>query len=568
MSSKVTSLSEAVALVEAGDRVHVVCNHSRWTAAARELVRQWWEKEPGFELSMLSLSSLGTLFFRGELVDKVITGYSGDVFPNFTPNPWFGNAYLDRSVAVEHWSFLAFAQRLHAAADGLPATVTGSIAGSSMAHNDGFAEIPNPFATGAAGEPDTVGLLQAYAPDVALLHAPIADRAGNIALGPPSLEGIWGALAAKRGAIVTVEKIVDDIRPWSHLTRIPAHRVLAVVEVPMGAHPGGLYAPHLPVDSYAEDLQFWSDTRDATRSEDFDDWIRHWILEPTTQDEYLARLGADRIEHLRTRADPRSWRDDAEANPPDLDAPVGAWEQAATYGARHLAQRVVARDADAVLAGAGVANLAAWLAVDQARAVGSDVVLTAELGLWGYEPTPADPFVFNHRSFPSATAVGDAEQVLGTLVGGPGTTVIGALGAAQVDKHGNINSTEVPGKAFLVGSGGGNDVASTAAENVIICTLTTRRTVEQVPYITSPGRNAQAIVTDLGTFERGADGTFVLVALAPGATSVGDRVAAIRERIGWDLQVADDLTELDPVTAEEVAALRTWDPQGLFLRPD
>ena len=58
----------------------------------------------------------------------------------------------------------------------------------------------------------------------------------------------------------------------------------------------------------------------------------------------------------------------------------------------------------------------------------------------------------------------DAEMVLGALVGGPGTTTIGCLGGAQIDRVGNINSTQVVPRPFLVGSGGGNDVASTAAE--------------------------------------------------------------------------------------------------------
>ena len=66
-----------------------------------------------------------------------------------------------------------------------------------------------------------------------------------------------------------------------------------------------------------------------------------------------------------------------------------------------------------MLAGAGVANLAAWLAVANARAAGSDVSLTAEIGLWGYDPTPADPFVLNHRNFGRSTMLGDAAMVLG-----------------------------------------------------------------------------------------------------------------------------------------------------------
>ena len=206
----------------------------------------------------------------------------------------------------------------------------------------------------------------------------------------------------------------------------------------------------------------------------------------------------------RRRAEPDSWRDDEAAHPPDLDAEPVAWEIAAVHGARYLADRVLALDADAVLAGAGVANLAAWLAVELAHDRGSPVVLAAELGLWGYTPTPADPFIFNHRSFPTATMLGDAEQVLGGLVGGPGTTLVACLGAAQIDRHGNINSTVIGDSVFLVGSGGGNDVASSADEVVVMSTLTRRRAVADVPYVTSPGIRVRAFVTDLALFERDA----------------------------------------------------------------
>ena len=178
---------------------------------------------------------------------------------------------------------------------------------------------------------------------------------------------MWGALAARRGAIVTVERIVPSLTQFSDLVRIPAHRVLAVCEAPLGAHPGGLYTGALPVEGYGEDYEFWVEARAATRRDDYDDWIRHWILEPETHDEYLDRLGGARIERLWAKASPDSWRVDAEEHPPDLEAPVNAWETAATFGARHLAERVDALGAHAVLAGAGVANLAAWLGVELAR---------------------------------------------------------------------------------------------------------------------------------------------------------------------------------------------------------
>src|SRR6476646_8512872 len=146
MPDKSATLSDAIAQhVRAGDVLHPVVGHTRWTAATREVVRQFWDRDPGFTLVMLSLSSLGALFFRGGLVRKVTTGYSGDTFPNFTPNPWFARAYESGAVEVEHWSFLAFSQRLEAAAKGLPAIVTRSIADSSMEGNAAFARAATPF---------------------------------------------------------------------------------------------------------------------------------------------------------------------------------------------------------------------------------------------------------------------------------------------------------------------------------------------------------------------------------------------------------------------------------------
>jgi acyl CoA:acetate/3-ketoacid CoA transferase beta subunit len=343
---------------------------------------------------------------------------------------------------------------------------------------------------------------------------------------------------------------------------VPAHRVLAVVECPMGAHPGGLFTGDLPVDGYGEDYDFWVDARAATRADAdvYDAWIEKWILSVESQDEWLRKLGDDRIAQLRAKSDPESWRRDEASLPPDFDAPVNAWERAAVCGARYLADRVIANNADAVLAGAGVANLSAWLGVHLARERGSDVQLTAEIGLWGYEPTPADPFVLNHRNFPTATMLADAQLVLGAIVGGAGTTTIGCLGGAQIDRAGNINSTRIEPRPFLVGSGGGNDVASTATENVVVATLTPARTVEQCSYVTSPGERVRALVTDLATFEK-HDGELVLTAL-DADTTVDD----VRELVGWELHTAGDIATRSPIDAADVAALRKWDPQGWFLR--
>jgi acyl CoA:acetate/3-ketoacid CoA transferase beta subunit len=162
--------------------------------------------------------------------------------------------------------------------------------------------------------------------------------------------------------------------------------------------------------------------------------------------------------------------------------------------------------------------------------------------------------------------LGDAGLVLGTLVGGPGTTTVACLGGAQVDRVGNINSTLVPGGPFLVGSGGGNDVASVAAEALVVAILTPDRTPSECGYVTSPGRAVRALVTDLGTLEKADDDELVLTAVPAGDGAIDDRIIAARAACGWDLAVASDVRELPAPTAAEIAALRRWDPRGWFLR--
>src|SRR4029079_17476648 len=155
-------------------------------------------------------------------------------------------------------------------------------------------------------------------------------------------------------------------------------------------------------------------------------------------------------------------------------------------------------------------------------------------------------------------------------VGGAGTTTIGCLGGAQIDRNGNINSTMVPGGAFLVGSGGGNDVASVAAECIVVATLNPTRTPSECGYITSPGRAVRALVHDLGLLEKagsgGADDELVLTAVPAGPEPLAERIERARAACGWQLLVAEAVGELPAQEAAEVPALRGWDRRGWFLR--
>ena len=276
-----------------------------------------------------------------------------------------------------------------------------------MAENEAYARVDTAFGP--------VGLLAPLQPDVALLHAPVADRAGNVALHPPLLEGVWGALAARRGAIVTVEQVVDDLRPWSHLVRIPAHRVLAVVEAPLGAHPGGLYTGDLPVDGYGEDYDFWVDARAATRRDDYDD-VDPRIGCSTSRRRSNGSTGSATSASSACAPKPRPTRGTStrRSTPPDLDAPVNAWERAAVWGARYLAdaRRRARRRRGARRRGrrqlVGVARRAA-----RAGRRGAKCSSRPRSVSGATTPTPADPFVLNHRNFPTATMLGDARDGAG-----------------------------------------------------------------------------------------------------------------------------------------------------------
>lgn len=451
---------------------------------------------------------------------------------------------------------LTFQQRIEAAARGLPALVTGSLQGTDMATNDGFQVVDTQFGP--------VGLVGPLAPDVALIHAPVADVHGNVAMTGPMMEGVWAGWAARRGALVTVDRVVDSLAGHGNAVRLPAHRVLAVVEAPFGAHPGGVFAPGLPVESYGEDIPFWNEIAAAAKT-DFDQWSRRWCLEITSQDEYLRRLGADRLEWLKGRSDPSSWQADDEAHPVDEAAAVTPQEIVAAVSARELAARVQAVRADALLAGAGISNLAAWVAADTSRRQGFNVRLTAEMGMWGYSPTPADPYIFNHRSFPGAQMLNDCSSILGLVVSGPGTRTVGALSGAEIDRRGNINSTRIPGAAFVLGSGGAADVAARADECVVSVVAHPRRLVDRCAYITSPGERVAAVCTNLGILRKQEDGELRLSAVLEGDDPLDDRVRRMKDACGWDLEVIREIEEVPAPSAKDIMALRFFDRERILL---
>ncbi len=575
-SSKVMPITEAIArFVRPGMTLHALSTTSRPNAILYEILRRFWGRDPRFTYVSISLTGIAVAFVHGGLLRRAITTFVGDSYPTPGPNPVYVKAFLEKTLEIEHWSMLTLPLRLKAAAMGVPWHPTRSIVGSSMAdeNRDLFRVVENE--PGTADDEGPTGMVRALAPDVSLVHAWAADPSGNVLLAPPYGEDVYGALAAKEGAIVSVERIVsaDFLRRNNHLVRIPSYVVRAVSLAPLGSHPSGISGRGVPeLETYAEDYTFLSELRRASKSaERLDAWIREWVLDVPDHDAYLRKLGFDRILFLKGKADSDSWMPELSELEPriDLDAPPNAIETMIAVAARKIAERARAEGYRTILAGVGASNLAAWLANVRLREEGWDSELMAELGFYGYSPRPADPFIFNYRNLPTCKLLTGIETTMGIFMGGRNNRCIGALGAGQVDRLGNLNSTNIPGVTYLMGSGGSNDIASSAREVVVCAPQDASRLPDHVPYVTSPGRRVRIVVTDLGVLEKrekGEGAELILAGVYPDGDAPLDALARrAAERCGWRLRVAPDLALIPPATKEETTLLRLWDPRRQFL---
>jgi glutaconate CoA-transferase subunit B len=157
----------------------------------------------------------------------------------------------------------------------------------------------------------------------------------------------------------------------------------------------------------------------------------------------------------------------------------------------------------------------------------------------------------------------------------------GLLGAAQIDKFGNINTSLIGDikrpKIRLPGSGGANDIASSASRVIISVIHEKRRFVEKVDFITSPGflagwksRNDAGlifggpykVVTDLGIM--GFDPTTKMLKLE--GVHEGVAVQEVLNNTGFELPVATSLQKIHPPNKQELRILRQIDPEKVMLR--
>jgi glutaconate CoA-transferase, subunit B len=238
--------------------------------------------------------------------------------------------------------------------------------------------------------------------------------------------------------------------------------------------------------------------------------------------------------------------------------------EAVTYTADEMMAVAAARrlvNGTVCFVGIGLPSEAANLA----RAThGPDCVLIYESGTIGAKPAQLPLSIGDGELAETADTVVSVPEIFSYWLQG-GRIDVGFLGAAQIDSHGNLNSTVIGDydrpKVRLPGAGGAPEIAAWCRETFVMLRQTPRAFVERLDFLTSVGRprgggGVSCVVTDLGVLEPDREsGELVLTELHPDVT-VEDAQAAT----GWELRVAPDVRRGSPPTTEELQALHALKP--------
>jgi glutaconate CoA-transferase, subunit B len=200
-----------------------------------------------------------------------------------------------------------------------------------------------------------------------------------------------------------------------------------------------------------------------------------------------------------------------------------------------------------------------------------DLVLIYESGTIGAKPGAVPLSIGDGILAETADSVVSVPEIFNYWLQ-PGRIDVGFLGAAQLDKFGNINTTVI-GSGYadpwvrLPGAGGAPEIAAACKEVIVVVRQSKRSFAERVDFVTSvgfgegvgtrqrlglTGGGPRLVITDLGVL-RPDPGTeqLVLVGIYPGVS-----VGQVRDNTGWDLVVSPDLEDVRPPSQAELSALR------------
>ena len=250
---------------------------------------------------------------------------------------------------------------------------------------------------------------------------------------------------------------------------------------------------------------------------------------------------------------------------------IRATEIMAAAGAREL------RDGEVVIVGLGLPEVATVLA-KRTHAPGLAALL--EVGVMNPAPKDTPVGLADSRIFYRATCWSGFLDVMGMNLH-RGVVDAGFLGALELDRYGNINTTllkQESGKTrYVNGSAGGNDVASLAKRVIVIMRHEKRKLPLAVAHLTSPGFVGGRSRDELGL--RGGGPSRVITDMAvlgfdPGTHSAsllslhpGIRLEELIENTGFPLHIPKEVPTTPLPTAEELRLLREEiDPKGVHLK--
>jgi glutaconate CoA-transferase subunit B len=213
----------------------------------------------------------------------------------------------------------------------------------------------------------------------------------------------------------------------------------------------------------------------------------------------------------------------------------------------------VLTDGTTTFVGIGPPGAAANLAQ---RTHAPNLILVYESGAIGAKPRRLPLSIGDDDLAETADELVSVPEMFNYWVGG-GRIDVGFLGAAQIDRRGNINTTVIGDyakpKVRLPGAGGAPEIAARAREVIVLVRHSKRVFVEKIDFVTSVGPAGApfVVITDLGVLRLSAEGELQLTAVHAGVD-----VDQVREATGWDLSVVDDLQQTAPPSDEELETLR------------
>lgn len=225
-------------------------------------------------------------------------------------------------------------------------------------------------------------------------------------------------------------------------------------------------------------------------------------------------------------------------------------------------------DGVTLFVGIGLPSTAANLA---RRTHAPNMVLIYESGCIGSKPSTLPLSIGDGELAVTADSVVSVPEIFNYWLQ-PGRIEVGFLGAAQIDRYANINTTVIGGsydkpKVRLPGAGGAPEIAALCGEVIVIVRQNERTFREKVDFVTSvgygegpgsreklglPGKGPIKVITDLGVLEPDPE----TCELTMTQLHEGVDIEQAKEATGWELKVADELTTTDPPSDEELAALR------------